>query len=109
MLGVQAEVLSPIMVIFITTQVILTTLTALTETLIKGFTIKAGKGFFSGVPASKVAIGLPANSCNAAGTGYVTPENVCDCCEIFKRRHYKNLIGFDYTLALRLTPTFVVS
>jgi chitinase len=44
---------------------------ALTETLIKGFSIKSGKGNFDGIDASKLAIGLPANSCDAAGTGYI--------------------------------------
>jgi chitinase len=52
-------------------------LTAMTETLIKGFTLVSGKGAFSGFPSSKVAIGLPANSCpSSAGTGYVKPDSV---------------------------------
>ena len=52
-------------------------ITAMTETVIKGFTLVGGKGTFIGIPASKVAIGLPANSCSAAGTGYVLPSDVC--------------------------------
>ncbi len=79
-------------------------LTALTETLIKGFTLKGGKGFFSGVPASKVAIGLPANNCNAAGTGYVTPQNVCDAVKYLKGEIQKP-VGFHYSLA-RTYPNF---
>jgi len=51
-------------------------LVAITETLIRGFTLVQGKGSFSGIAASKVAIGLPANNCNAAGTGYVMPDSV---------------------------------
>lgn len=72
-------------------------LTALTETLVKGFTIKAGKGFFPGVPVSKLAIGLPANDCNAAGTGYVTPENVCNAVK-YLRGDIAKPNGFDYSL-----------
>jgi hypothetical protein len=34
-----------------------------------------GKGVFSGLPASKVGIGLPA--CSGVATGYVTPDIVC--------------------------------
>lgn len=52
-------------------------ITAITETLINGFTLKANKGKFSGIDASKVAIGLPSNNCNAAGTGYVDLADLC--------------------------------
>jgi chitinase len=50
-------------------------LVSMTETVIKGFTVLNGKGVFSGLPASKVGIGLPA--CSGVATGYVTPDIVC--------------------------------
>jgi chitinase len=40
-----------------------------TEAVIKGFTARAPGGAFAGIPASKVAVGLPAST-NAAGGGY---------------------------------------
>ena len=72
-------------------------ITALTETLIEGFTIKGGKGVFSGIAADKVAIGLPANECNAAGTGYILPEDVCDAMKYLKGEISKPS-GWSYTL-----------
>jgi chitinase len=50
-------------------------LVSMTETVIKGFTVLNGKGVFSGLPASKVGIGLPA--CSGVASGYVTPDIVC--------------------------------
>ncbi|MBA3704742.1 MAG: T9SS type A sorting domain-containing protein [Bacteroidetes bacterium] len=58
--------------------------TAMTETVIKGFTLLNGKGIFSGIPANKVVFGLPANSCNAGGTGYVTPADVCNAAKYLR-------------------------
>ena len=52
-------------------------ITAMTESVIKGFTVLNGKGIFSGLPAKKVGFGLPACT-GAAGTGYVQPPVVCD-------------------------------
>jgi chitinase len=46
---------------------------AMTEALIQGFNTSGG--FFNGLPANKVAIGLPACP-NAAGGGYVSTTNV---------------------------------
>ncbi|MFM7024229.1 MAG: glycosyl hydrolase family 18 protein [Flavobacteriales bacterium] len=42
-----------------------------TEALIRGFTCKSGKGVYSGLPASKIAVALPATSASA-GSGYVS-------------------------------------
>lgn len=46
---------------------------AMTEAVIKGFTTQGGT--FTGIPASKVAVGLPA-SVNAAGGGYVDSATI---------------------------------
>lgn len=48
-----------------------------TEALIKGFTPSNSyvSGSFSGFPASKVAVALPANNCSA-GSGYVSSSNM---------------------------------
>lgn len=46
---------------------------AMTEAVIKGFTTQGGT--FAGIPASKVAVGLPA-SANAAGGGYVDSTTI---------------------------------
>jgi chitinase len=59
-------------------------ITAMTETLIKGFTLLKGKGTFAGLAASKIAFGLPANSCNSAGTGYVIPADVCNAAKYLR-------------------------
>ncbi len=48
---------------------------ALTEAVIQGF--NTGGGFFTGLPASKVAVGLPACQ-SAAGGGYTAPSVVSD-------------------------------
>jgi chitinase len=52
-------------------------ITSMTESIIKGFTLLNGKGVYSGIPASKIAIGLPSDKCASAGTGYNTPTDVC--------------------------------
>ena len=49
---------------------------AMTETVLEGFRLLDGRGLFPGWPEEKFAIGLPSNSCNAAGTGYVAPEDL---------------------------------
>jgi chitinase len=72
-------------------------LTAITETLIEGFTLLDGRGVFTGIEASKVAIGLPSNACNAAGTGFVTPENVALALK-YLRGEISKPVSFDYTL-----------
>lgn len=72
-------------------------LTSMTETLIKGFTLVEGKGVFSGFPASKIAIGLPANDCTAAGTGYVTPAEVALVMQ-YLRGEIPKPAAFSFTL-----------
>lgn len=86
---------------------------ALTETLIEGFTIKASKGKFNGISPSKLAIGLPANDCNAAGTGYITDENLCNAIK-YLRGYLSKPGSFDYTLnnsypSLRGTMTWSIN
>jgi chitinase len=49
---------------------------AMTETVLEGFPLLDGRGTFAGWPEEKFAIGLPANSCNAAGTGYVDLDDL---------------------------------
>jgi chitinase len=54
-------------------------LTSQTEALIQGFTIAnpSLSGTFSGFPASKVVIALPANNCGVtAGSGYLSPTTL---------------------------------
>lgn len=46
-----------------------------TEAIIKGFTCKSSRGTYSGLPASKVAVTLPASS-GSAGSGYASPTVV---------------------------------
>jgi chitinase len=78
---------------------------ALNESIIKGFTMLSGKGSFSGWPASKLAFGLPASSGpTAAGTGYVTPTNVCNAARYFKGEIAKPS-GVNYTMTAAY-PTF---
>ncbi len=48
---------------------------AMTEAVIRGFTTVGSGGAFAGIPASKVAIALPACP-SAAGGGYTSPANV---------------------------------
>lgn len=70
-------------------------LVAMTETVIKGFTVLNGKGTFSGLPASKVGIGLP--SCSGVATGYVTPDIVCQAVK-YIRGAIPRPSGWKYTL-----------
>ena len=49
---------------------------AMTETVLEGFPLLDGRGTFGGWPEEKFAVGLPANGCNAAGTGYVDPDDL---------------------------------
>jgi len=46
-----------------------------TEAIIKGFTCKSSRGVYSGLPASKVVVTLPAKS-GSAGSGYASPAVV---------------------------------
>ncbi len=48
---------------------------AISESILQGFSLKGGKGYFAGFPEEKFAIGLPAGTCSA-GSGYVTPEKM---------------------------------
>ena len=58
---------------------------AMNESIVKGFTCVSGKGTFTGIPDTKVAFGLPANADpSTAGTGYVTPANICAAVKYFK-------------------------
>jgi chitinase len=78
---------------------------ALNESMIKGFTMLSSKGTFTGWPASKLAFGFPANSgSTAAGTGYVTPANVCNAARYFKGEIAKPA-GVNYTMTAAY-PTF---
>ncbi len=45
-----------------------------TEAVIRGFTVAASKGTYSGLPASKVVVALP--SCASAGSGSMSTTNV---------------------------------
>lgn len=72
-------------------------LVAMTATLIEGFTLLNGKGIFTGFPASKVAIGLPSNGCNAAGTGYVKPDSI-NLALKYLRGEISKPSHFEYTL-----------
>lgn len=72
---------------------------AMNESMIKGFTLLSGKGTFASFPASKLAMGFPATSApNAAGTGYVTPTNVCNAARYFKGEIAKPS-GCTYTMS----------
>ncbi len=71
---------------------------AMNETVVKGFTCVSGKGTFTGIPASKLAFGFPATTApSAAGTGYVTPANVCNAAKYFKGEIAKPS-GVNYTM-----------
>jgi len=75
-------------------------ITSMTESIIKGFTLLRNKGVYSGFPASKVAIGLPAKptSCDqGTGTGYNTPEDVCRAVQYLQGKIAKPS-DFSYTL-----------
>ena len=70
-------------------------LVSMTETVIKGFTVLNGKGVFSGLPASKVGIGLP--SCTNVASGYVTPAVICQAMQ-YIRGVIPKPAGWKYTL-----------
>ncbi|MDB5273762.1 MAG: Chitinase [Chitinophagaceae bacterium] len=74
---------------------------AMNESVIKGFTLLNGKGTFTGIPASKVAFGLPATSAaSTAGTGYVTPAKICPGVKYFKGLITKAASGVaSYTMS----------
>jgi chitinase len=77
-------------------------ITAMTETVIKGFTLQGGKGSFSGVSSSKVAIGLPAsyNGCvngMGVGSGFVEYDDVAKAAQYLQGIISKPA-GWDYTL-----------
>jgi chitinase len=74
-------------------------LVAMTETVIKGFTVLNGKGVFSGLPASKVGIGLPA--CSGVASGYVTPDIVCQAV-----KYIRGVIPKPSTWKYTLTKTY---
>jgi chitinase len=51
---------------------------AMNETVIKGFTLLAGKGTFGGISASKLAFGLPATpNASTAGSGFLAYTDIC--------------------------------
>jgi hypothetical protein len=56
-----------------------------------------GKGDFAGVPAHKVAIGVPSNACNAAGTGYVGADTLAQVLQYIRGKLAKPDY-FDYQL-----------
>jgi chitinase len=77
-------------------------ITAMTDAIINGFTIQAGKGSFSGLPESKVAIGLPAsyNGCISGigvSSGFVDYADACDAMRYIKGELNKPA-GWSYTL-----------
>ena len=72
---------------------------AMNESIIKGFTCVSGKGTFVGIPSSKIAFGFPATSSGStAGTGYVTPANICAGVKYFKGITGKPA-GITYTMS----------
>ena len=72
---------------------------AMSETLIKGFTLLGGKGTFTGLPASKIGFGLPANSNGAtAGSGFVAYTALCNAAKYFKGEISKPS-GVTYTMS----------
>ncbi len=54
-----------------------------TEAVIRGFTCANNRGVYSGIPASKVTVALPATK-NAASTGYVDPYDVFDAVDYLR-------------------------
>ncbi|MEY5049884.1 MAG: hypothetical protein RLZZ175_3243 [Bacteroidota bacterium] len=73
-------------------------ITAMTESIIKGFTLLSNKGVYNGLPASKVAIGLPSNRCDAGtGSGYNTPADVCSAVKYLQGKITKPA-GWTYTV-----------
>ncbi len=71
-------------------------LTAVTESIIKGFTLLGGKGTYYGIDANKVAIGLPAGQCSGGG-GYVAPAEVTKAVK-YLRGEIPKPSGWNYTL-----------
>ena len=71
-------------------------LVAVTEATIQGFTIKGGKGSFSGFDADKFVIGLPAGECSA-GKGYITPAEVTKAVD-YLRGVTSKPSGWSYSL-----------
>ncbi|MFN3404188.1 MAG: PKD domain-containing protein, partial [Cytophagaceae bacterium] len=72
---------------------------AMNESIIRGFTCVRSKGTFVGIPDTKVAFGLPATSAaSTAGTGYLTPTNVCNAARYFKGEIAKPA-GVNYTMS----------
>jgi chitinase len=60
-------------------------ITSMTESILKGFTLKESKGYWGGLPPEKVALGLPANSCDAGtGSGWVEPAKVIQAAKYIK-------------------------
>lgn len=51
-------------------------ITAMTETVLLGFELLDGRGRFEGFSADRFAVGVPASSCEAAGTGFVDPRRL---------------------------------
>lgn len=72
--------------------------TSMTETIATGFKLLDGRGTFQGLPDSLIAPGLPASSCDAAGSGYVKPDSLA-----LALRYLRGEIGrpasFGYALA----------
>lgn len=71
--------------------------TSMTETVITGFELLDGRGTFTGVPASKVAVGVPSSNCDAAGSGYVAPESLSLALR-YLRGEIARPTGFSYVL-----------
>lgn len=71
-------------------------LVAVTEATIQGFTIKGGKGTYSGFDADKFVIGLPAGECSA-GKGYIVPAEVTKAVDYLRGKTAKPS-GWKYTL-----------
>lgn len=71
-------------------------LVAVTEATIQGFTIKGGKGTYSGFDADKFVIGLPAGECSA-GKGYIVPAEVTKAVDYLRGKTGKPS-GWKYTL-----------
>lgn len=71
--------------------------TSMIESIIKGFTLPGDKGIYGGFPASKVAIALPANSCDQYSEGWVTPADVVKAAQYIKGDIAKPT-GWSYTM-----------
>lgn len=71
--------------------------TSMVETIAVGFKLLDGRGTFRGLPDSLIAPGLPASSCNAAGTGYVEPDSLALALR-YLRGEIARPAGFAYAL-----------